>query len=601
MEKENKQETNKKESFKFVNVPDKVIDFIFSDDERKWLIPIVLLGLILRIIVMHNIGPLADEMVHGVHAINIISSGVINTQNEAPLWFYLTDLAYKILGVNAIAARALSIFFGVLSIIALYLVASLLFNRRVGLIASFLLAISAFHIRFNTITMDGSMMFFVLAGIYFFLKEFKKTERISYFLPIFFGVAFLIKPIVAVFGAGIILYFFLVLILKQKEGKILLKNNLKRIILSSLIIFLFLTPIIAYNLSLYQQKGIADVLFARFLNISREVYSGLQGYDQSWNFSDAMSFFPKSLDYFLKLDPVIFILGVVGIALTFLFKEYKNGRVFSFFYLLPFLFLLGSGQNQIHFVSFMTLFALTSAVSLDFVIKKFNISKNKTLLIILVIIFIFELFLLSHYFFSRSAVWQARSYISTNTLPQDIIIADARIYRGRIAWMLNDRAYIESSYAGQIFQINNNFENRNIPANVYFLECVPDDCGWGTIKDQPDFNNSVENLFQQVKNSASLEKTFYGGGGYGESKEPYFKLYKSQIMVNSQLYNSIYSTHDWFYYPVRWAKKDWYDKYSPITPLQVILNSFGKIMLWIAVILSILLPIIVVKEVFNKK
>ena len=69
------------ESYPFINV---IVNFIFSKDNKKYLLILFILGFILRFVAANNINFNADEMLHGTHAINIISSGVINVQNESP-------------------------------------------------------------------------------------------------------------------------------------------------------------------------------------------------------------------------------------------------------------------------------------------------------------------------------------------------------------------------------------------------------------------------------------------------------------------------------------------------------------------------------------
>jgi len=202
---------------------------------------------------------------------------------------------------------------------------------------------------------------------------------------------------------------------------------------------------------------------------------------------------------------------------------------------------------------------------------------------------------------SKSPVFKLRDYAISNFDESDIIIADARIYRGRIAWMFNDKAYLESSHFQQFLQINQELP-KVTQANLYFIECVPDDCGWGTIKDQPEFNQSVEQIVEFMKNSSVQEKVIYGGGEEFPG-EPFFTIYKTRIETNPQIYSVIYETHDWFYYPVRWAKDDWYDKYTPNGIFQISLNFIGKIALWLAVIAAILSPIVlfwITREVFLK-
>ncbi|MEK6856248.1 MAG: hypothetical protein AABX66_03770, partial [Nanoarchaeota archaeon] len=128
------------------------------------------------------------------------------------------------------------------------------------------------------------------------------------------------------------------------------------------------------------------------------------------------------------------------------------------------------------------------------------------------------------------------------------------------------------------------------------------DCVWGTIKDQTEFNNSMTVLFSYVKENAEKSKVIFGGGGYGEpTGQQYFTVYKMPIAVSPEIYSAIQSTHVWFYYPVRWQASDWYDKYTPNTTFQSFLNLIGKIMLWLAVIIAILSPILVIKEFLDKK
>jgi hypothetical protein len=62
------------------------------------LISIFLFGLILRIIVASNLTPVADEMVHGVHAIGISKLAPLSTLTQSTIWYYLTDYIYRIFG-----------------------------------------------------------------------------------------------------------------------------------------------------------------------------------------------------------------------------------------------------------------------------------------------------------------------------------------------------------------------------------------------------------------------------------------------------------------------------------------------------------------------
>jgi 4-amino-4-deoxy-L-arabinose transferase-like glycosyltransferase len=589
----------------------KIVDFLFSNDPKKYLLFIVILAAILRFIVISDVGMLADEAVHGVHAINMIHAGVINSQNESPVWFYLTDISYRIFGVNAFGARFLSFFFGIFTVVLLYLVGKKLFSEKVGLIAAFLLAISEYHIRYGVIVMDEAMFFFVLLSFYLFVKVLEDKKRLSYLAVISMGVAMLVKPIALTFVPAMIIYFIYFIFKKAPETK---KENIKRIFGAILLIVLFATPILAYNYILYTQTKdspngpVVDVLFARFFNVGRQNYAGLQGYDQSFNIGFVLSygvpwFFKDTL---LSLDPIIFVLGVLGIFLIFLKRT--KARFFVWFHLATFIFLLGAGTNQIHFSSFVPLLCLSGASFIVFLKERFgkNPETSKKILTgILIFMLLFEIYLLSPYLTSKSAMFKLRSYATSSIGSEDIVIADSRIYRGRIAWAFNDKEYIEAAQAGEFFTRNQNISGIAKPTNIYYIECAVDDCGWGTVASQPDFNASMEDVSSYFENNSVQEKVIYGGGGYGfrdDTKEPYFIIYKTQANVKYNMYAWIDSTHTWFYYPVRWW--DWngqYDKYYPEGNFQTLFNLIGKLFLWISVILAILAPVLVVFELFKTR
>ena len=110
----------------------------------------------------------------------------------------------------------------------------------------------------------------------------------------------------------------------------------------------------------------------------------------------------------------------------------------------------------------------------------------------------------------------------------------------------------------------------------------------------------MEDLFDYIKIKSETEKVFLGGGGLDEENgKPFFVLYKTKIYLSPGIYHYIYQTHDWFYYPVRWEKSDWYDKYSPRGLFQTLLNSTGRLFLWIAIILAILSPLFLFFELYK--
>lgn len=585
-----------KDSSKITN---RFIDFLFSNDSRKYLLLIFLLGIILRFVVANNVAPsVADEMVHGSHAIGIIGSGAISHQNECPVWFYLTDIAYKIFGVNAFSARFLSFLFGSLTIILLYLITKKIFNEKVALISSFLLAISSYYIRYTLMEMDEAMIFFVLLSFYCFINGLD-NKKVSYLSFIFMAVAVLIKPIAIPFIPVFAVYF-LVLVYKEKDTekrKEFLRKNYKRIILGSLMFLVFMSPVLVYNYLLYKEKGISDIIFARFFNISPEIYSGLIG-GAGQKFSLVVMFTQgfKFLGHaFLKLDPLITILGLLGIIGIFLSKN-KLAKLFLSFHVITFSFLLGTQLLETHFVIFMVPLSFSAGFLIDKALESFKIPNSKKIIcILLFLILLFNLYLLWPNLINKSAIFKGRSLTIDEVHENDIVVADSRIYRGRIVFMFHDKHYLESVYFWQVLQQTENLSGTKIPVKVYFVECLPDDCGWGTIYNQPEFNQSNEEFFSYIKNNSQKISTIIAGSSDFFNNAPYFNVYSTIINMNPLAYQMIDNTHQWFYYPVMW-KGERYDKYALDTFPKILLHNLAYFILWLAIGIAILSPIFLVYE-----
>lgn len=598
-------EIHKKKNNFFENALDKILNFFLSNDSRKWLVLIIILGTLLRFLAVNNISPtVADEMVHGVHAIGYSGAGILNAQNQCPLWFYLTDLAYKLFGVNSFSARFLSFFFGILTIPILFLITRKFFNEKVALISSFLLAISAFHIRYALIEMDEAMIFFILFAFYYFIEGLEKKQRFVLPVFIFLAVAMLIKPITLMFIPAFAIYFFYFLFKEkdlQKRNEIFRKNK-KPLFFGSILFILSMSPVLVYNYLLYKEKGLSDIIFARFFNIAPEFYAGLQGgTGGSFVFSKFVSSFPGMIKAFFILDPVISFFGFLGLILIFVYKK-RFVRFFFISFIIPFVFLLGTQPLTTHFSIFMIPLCLSAGLFIHKFSNKFKkFDSKKIIFATLILILIINLYLMAPYLISKSAIFKARNFAMDNIGENDIVIADARIYRGRIAFMFHDKHYIESSLFSQIYDQSQQISGNSIPVNVYFVECIFDDCGWGTIKNQPEFNASVEQMLEVFKNVSQKIKTIPSGGGDNleEISGQYFNIYKTTLNLKPQTYTLIDNTHDWFFYPVEW-KGNHYDDYELDTFWKNLAHNFAYIVLWIYVILAILIPLLLIRELFPK-
>ncbi|MBI5144241.1 MAG: glycosyltransferase family 39 protein, partial [Candidatus Omnitrophica bacterium] len=133
-------------------------------------------------------------------------------QFEKPILFYwLLKVSFSIFGVNEFAARFPSAVLGTIGIIAIYLLGSSLFNKRVGLFSSLILATNVEYIVLSRACVtDMALGTFMLLGILCFFQGRLKEKNHFYLLSaIAFALATLTKGPIAVILPGTVLAVYL--------------------------------------------------------------------------------------------------------------------------------------------------------------------------------------------------------------------------------------------------------------------------------------------------------------------------------------------------------------------------------------------------------
>lgn len=98
-----------------------------------------------------------------------------------PLYYILLHYWIKLCGDSEAGARLLSVLFGLFSILVIYLMAALLFDRATGLLSALLLALSLFHVEFaQEARMYTLLAFLSLCSLYFFLKLFEAARGLVF-------------------------------------------------------------------------------------------------------------------------------------------------------------------------------------------------------------------------------------------------------------------------------------------------------------------------------------------------------------------------------------------------------------------------------------
>ncbi|MFH1210170.1 MAG: glycosyltransferase family 39 protein [archaeon] len=565
----------------------KVMRFIFNKSNHKYIILLFIIGFLLRIIIASNLDPNADEMIYAPHAVNITSSGLLQEMNEDPLWFYLTDIGYKIFGVNLLTSRLLSIIFGALSIIIIYLLGKEMFNEKIGLISSFLLTFSSFHILITQAEMDVPMTFFIMLSLYFLVKFFKDAKSLNYILSIILLIiAILMKTIAAVFIPAYVI--FIIYFNYKKDNKIFYIKNIKLGLIFLFIFFLLMLPTFTFNYLLYKDKGIVDVQFSRFTGVSKnEIYAGISATMEP--FRPERVFFsyngrvPGAWQAFLfywKLDAILLILFFLGLIVAYTLKN-KWHILLTLLFIFPFIFLAGTSLLPPHFVYAIPIFALFGAFFIDKLPSILKDQKNILVKVVMILFVILSLFYVhSNHGLDKSPVNDLRNYVM-NIKGDALFIVDSRTYRGTNTFMFHDKDFIETSL---LLEYSNKLpEADNIVVKIYIVECLMDDCGWGTIKNQPDFNKTTENFISYLTNNSNPLKTFYRGG------KPYFKIYETTSQINPYVIVLGRESKNWFYYPVNYAPKDKIlFRYETKNNFDKSLNNLSFVILYLEILIAIL-------------
>ena len=347
-------------------------------------------------------------------------------------------------------------------------------------------------------------------------------------------------------------------------------------------------PILTFNYLLYKDKGLVDLQFSRFFGIAKETYKPIEATIQPFSLNTLLfSNNPgivTGISFFWNFDKLIFILGILGFLTALLIKkEYLLLWILAF--LFPFLFLSGTSLLEYHFIFGMPILAFFSAVFVEFLVEKlskFKLKKNTILAVCLLIIIIFNIsYVSARGIFSKSEVTKMMTFSKEYIEDDSLVVIDSRVYRGRIVWIFNDKNYLEANFLNDLTRSQENLPGDYAPLKTYFIECVTDDCGWGTVNSQPEFNQSMESITDFFKNNSRHFSTIQT-----RDKEDYFNVYETNLNLKPASLELAKSTHEWFYYPLRYERES-FDDYQT-KGFDKFLDFIAHLILYIEVLIALL-------------
>ena len=606
---------------KEISLWDRVVDALFGmKKETLMILGIIALGFILRLIAAVNLSVSADDMHHTLHAVNFLSSGRLETYDQsAGLWHAFTSVMYNIFGISQLSSRLAALIFGTFTILVIYLLSMEFFDKRTSIIAAFLLAVAPFHIKSTIAEMDIMAMFFAMSAALYFIKGIKSERKSLFFISgIFLGLSIYTKVYPILFIPSLLIFF----AVWQKKNKkaIFTKNNSKLILTFLLSAFVFTIPALTHNILLYKDKGFMDLQFTRTLGLGKEISAQYYSWDvqfdakNDWvglffgNSKNSGSDYPTLLTttgFILRGDPLNFILGIAGILLILFYKkERKDYIIFSsLMACFALLFLSAIIILPKHYLFLDLLLIPAAAFSLSIVadrISKHNIKLKHILLAVLLFTLVFVGIPnpsdITH-FYAKSHISQMINFKDSSIPKTALIVADNRIYTGRANWAFQGRPYLEGtdfmSVLQQQQQQESALKNELIPIDVYFFECAIDDCGWGTIKNQKELNDSMEYLVSLFSQRAPVAQFYEPSDEHSyypiissDKKEVIVNVYKAKVPLVPSVLNLANKPKNWFLYDIGYEPKEkQFDSYQSYGYYNI-LDRLAHLIVWLALLLA---------------
>lgn len=600
------------------NLLDRIVSFFvelaFSKEKsaKRWLLLLILIGFILRLIAALNLGAFPDDMVHGSQSAGIISSKILSTHSTPPLFFYLNDLSFKIFGYTTFALRFFPLIFGTLLIPLIFIITRKLFNEKIALAAAFFATFSNLLIRMTISEQSLDVLFFSFFAIYIGLNYLeKRTLSLLSLSAIFFGLALLTK-----YSAPFFILSFLVFSaysIKSKKERIFTKKNIKHLIIFLLIISLFSFPLLSFNYFIYKEKGIVDIYFSRIVQLetTQQLYGSLAGQgDTFFDNLQRIEFYGNIfLIYYLSI--IFLIFSLMGLIIMLKLKCKYQLAFFFIFFFIPYIFQTGGSPLTKHFVFMPFLFSIPAGFALQKIFEKIN-KKIFHIILIIILVALLTIDLGNRFgtptnYFSESDISQVKSFLYNNVNENDFIVFDTRIYTSQMFWFATPNHFLNLHAFMNFYSYNQNLSNEyKTPVKVYVVECAVDDCGWGTIRNQPDLNESSEKILDGLKQNAQLIKSIssfdYEGNELtgAKKKSEKYKIYAVELGLNPQLIKQTDYMNAFYFAPYMYKNmKDYVFNYSLDNSFDNFLNTLSYYIILFAMFLSIMSIILIAYYLFK--
>ena len=183
---------------------------------------------------------------------------LLSFHDHPPLFFFIQHLFFSLFGWSVAVARLTSVFAALGASLVLFFWGRKIANSSAaGLLAVAFTALNSYFIWMGRVgLLEALMTFFLLVALYWLHEGLESDSKFLIWAGLGFGLAFLSKYTMLFALPGTLVY---LLLAKRSIFKT------RRFWLGALVFLIVITPVIVYNLQLYQTRGHFDVQFSDLL------------------------------------------------------------------------------------------------------------------------------------------------------------------------------------------------------------------------------------------------------------------------------------------------------------------------------------------------
>lgn len=301
-------------------------------------------------------------------------------QDAPPLVFLIQYIFFAIFGDNTFAARVPFVLAGILSVLAIYFLLKKYTDKTVALVGAGFMAVSSYAVWASLAGyLEGIMVLFVILSFYFVFPwisengEEGKSNRKKYLWPVFTALALLSKytSMFLLPAAGFSL-------LLAKKKKILSMKTQKLFFFSTIVFLVLLSPVIFYNVKMYQERGHPDSSLSSLLGIYSDDFYIIA--DRSASL-DILGNLKSIINILLHANSlpllILFIVALIWLCAKVLRRKstlFENVFLIHIFFL--FLMFSFSGGNAVRFLSITAPFIAIAAALFSVSVYRF-LAKNR--------------------------------------------------------------------------------------------------------------------------------------------------------------------------------------------------------------------------------